>query len=521
VSILVGALALRMYGLWWGLPYRIDLNPDESAVLQTVARMRWGHLDPGVYAYGGFFYEVCVLARSLLRAFWPTVGDVGLVVAYRSVSVLFGTATVAMLYLLLRRVVGGQAAPLIGATFLAIMPLHVWDSHFAVTDVTLTFWMTATVAGAVWAYERPTWARFVVASALAGIASGTKFNGAFAAVAIALAALLGLAERRLGVGQLAIWGLSGVAAALLALLVTSPFALLKAPTVWKAFQHEMAHVQSLDYGFNLWAPGWQYKPYAYQLGAAFPFSFGIVLYAAVLGGLVFCVLRRRRVLIVPFGYAGFYLAVVGSWDFVPIRYYLPVAPILLMAGGLAFGAGLSAPSARLRRWTGAGLGLVLAYTVAFTVSTTTRFADDTRLQAQRWLQPRLENGASAITVGADWYLPTPKGEVMHLLHYKAMPGEVARRRPTYVVLTSLHYARSYRQQDENVAMWDTVRRGVLPYRLAKRFRAGYLNWRFYTRLDPMYEGYFVSPTIEVYQRVDQGEPMAHARAGGPADSTDP
>jgi hypothetical protein len=42
---------------------------------------------------------------------------------------------------------------------------------------------------------------------------------------------------------------------------------------------------------------------------------------------------------------------------------------------------------------------------------------------------------------------------------------------------------------------------VLPYRLERRFRAEYLNWRFYTKLDPLFEGYFVSPTIEVYRRV--------------------
>ena len=63
-------------------------------------------------------------------------------------------------------------------------------------------------------------------------------------------------------------------------------------------------------------------------------------------------------------------------------------------------------------------------------------------------------------------------------------------------------SRSYREHDDNVRMWDTIRRGVLPYRLAQRFHARYLNWRFYTRLDPMYEGYFISPTIEIYQRVD-------------------
>jgi hypothetical protein len=146
---------------------------------------------------------------------------------------------------------------------------------------------------------------------------------------------------------------------------------------------------------------------------------------------------------------------------------------------------------------------VLAYTVAFTVSTTARFTDDTRLQAQRWLQPLAAEGRDILTVGAEWYLPTPKGQrVTNLLEYEAMPAVVDHRRPEYVVLTSLHYARSYRQRDNNVAMWRTVRRGVLPYRRTQRFRAEYLNWQFYRRLDPMYEGYFISPTIEIYQRRD-------------------
>jgi dolichyl-phosphate-mannose-protein mannosyltransferase len=499
--ILLGGLALRVYGLRWGLPGRIDLNPDEKTVLQIVGRMSWQHLDPGAYFYGGFFYEVCVLVRSLLQALWPGIGEAGLVLAYRSVSAGFGTATVAVLYLLLRRVAPSGPAPLLGAAFLAAMPLHVWDSHFAVTDVTLTFWMTASVTAAVWAYQRPSGVRFVLASALAGLATGTKFNGAFATVAIALAALVALGERRVRVAQVLAWGGLGVGAALLALFVASPHVFLQGAATWRAFHHEMDRVWVPNYGINLGAPGWQYRPYVYQLGAAFPFSFGVALYAALLGGGIYCAGRWRRALVVPFGYAAVYLAVMGRWEFVPIRYYLPVEPALLMAPALALAAGLTAPARGVRRWAAGALAVVLAYTLAFTISTTTRFTDDTRLQAERWLQQRVGEGRDVLTVGAEWYLPTPKGPgVVNLLHYTAMPGVVADRLPDYVVLTSLHYARSYRQQDANVAMWDTVRKGELPYRLAKRFRASYLNWRFYTKLDPMYEGYFLSPTIEVYQR---------------------
>jgi 4-amino-4-deoxy-L-arabinose transferase-like glycosyltransferase len=467
-----------------------------------VREMSWHHLDPHEYFYGGFFYETCVLVRSLLWTLWPGIGESGLVLAYRSVSALFGTATVAVLYLLLRRIAPSGPAPFLGAVLLAVMPLHVWDSHFAVTDVTLTFWMTASVTAAVCAYQRPSRGRFAFAAALAGLATGTKFNGALATVAVALAMLLALSERRLRVSQLVAWGAVSVAAALSALFVASPHVFLKWYTTWKAFQHELSHVRSLDYGFNLWAPGWQYRPYVYQFGAAFPFSFGVALYAALLGGVIYCAVRWRRVLVVPFGYAAFYLGIMGSWDFVPIRYYLPFEPVLLIAPALALAAGLTAPAAAVRRWTGAALAAVLAYTVAFTVSTTARFTDDTRLQAQRWLEQRMAEGHDVLTVGAEWYLPTPKGPVENLLEYGAMPLVVAHQRPTYVVLTSLLYARAYRQRDDNVAMWNTVRKGVFPYRLARRFRAEYLNWRFYRKLDPMFEGYFISPTIEVYQRVD-------------------
>ena len=208
-------------------------------MLGIVASMSWQNLDPGAYFYGGFFYEACVLARSILSALWPGIGDTGLVLAYRSVSALFGTATVAVLYLLLRRVAPAGPAPLLGAAFLAVMPLHVWDSHFAVTDVTLTFWMTASVTAAVCAYQRPAGLGSPLASALAGLATGTKFNGAFATVAIALAALVALWERRVRVAQLLAWGALGVAAALLALFVASPHVFLKWRATWAAFQHEM------------------------------------------------------------------------------------------------------------------------------------------------------------------------------------------------------------------------------------------------------------------------------------------
>jgi 4-amino-4-deoxy-L-arabinose transferase-like glycosyltransferase len=502
-AVLAGALALRVYGLRWGLPVRADMNPDEETVLAIVGRMSWQNMDPGAYFYGGFFYQACVVVRTILQALAPGIDEPALVLAYRSISATFGAATVAVLYLLLRRLAPTGPAPLLGATLLAIMPLHVWDSHFAVTDVTLTFWTTACVTASIWAYQRPSLGRFLLASALAGAATGTKFNGAFATVAIALAALAAVWERRMRVGQLVAWGALGVAVALLVLFVASPHMFLQWEANWRAFRREMRRVWIPNYGFSVWAPGWQYKPYVYQFAAAFPFSFGVALYGALLAGLAYCAVRWRSVFVVPFGYAAFYLAVMGSWEFVPIRYYLPFEPALLLAPALALAAGLTAASARARRWTAVALVGVVGYTLPFTISTTARFADDTRMQAARWLQPFATEGMSILTVGARWYVPEPKGPRVSLLHdYLSMPRVVSYKRPDFVVLTSMHYARSYRQHDENVATWELLRKGAFPYRLARRFHARYLHWRFYSSLDPMFEGYFLSPTIEIYRRMD-------------------
>ena len=211
----------------------------------------------------------------------------------------------------------------------------------------------------------------------------------------------------------------------------------------------------------------------YQFGAAFPFSFGVALYAALLGGLIYCAVRWRRVLIVPFGYAAVYLGVMGSWDFVPIRYYLPFEPVLLMAPALALAAGLTAPAARVRRWTGARPWPACWSTRWRSRSPPPPGSPTTRgSRPQRWLEQRVAEGHDVLTVGAEWYLPTPKGPgVTNLLQYLAMPA-VSRREPSRLrgadqpalrpVLPAA--GRQCRRVGHGA-------RGVLPYRLAQRFRA--------------------------------------------------
>jgi hypothetical protein len=52
--------------------------------------------------------------------------------------------------------------------------------------------------------------------------------------------------------------------------------------------------------------------------------------------------------------------------------------------------------------------------------------------------------------------------------------------------------------------YDRLRSGRSGYVLLRRFEADFLNKKLYRALDPMFEGYFVSPTLEFYRRAGAG-----------------
>jgi len=72
------------------------------------------------------------------------------------------------------------------------------------------------------------------------------------------------------------------------------------------------------------------------------------------------------------------------------------------------------------------------------------------------------------------------------------------RNPTNI----MHYAyEHFRHTDE--------------FRLIKRFSADFINKDFYTHLDPMFESYFISPTLEFYSPSKQSAPPGSSVKGHP------
>ncbi len=171
LALLVGALAVRFYGLDWD--DNQHQHPDERAIIMAVMNFQWPHslseflslrspLSPHFmqpdftpfFAYGTFpLYILWLLAQFLnwlqqtFGFHWIAAGQGSftdydhLTLVGRALSALFDTGTVLVTYLLGHRLSGKKAVGLLAAAFVAFTPFEVQLAHFFTVDTALTFFV--------------------------------------------------------------------------------------------------------------------------------------------------------------------------------------------------------------------------------------------------------------------------------------------------------------------------------------------------------------------------------------------
>ena len=157
VAILFVAACFRLYGLAWDGGYMF--HPDERKILLVTSELRLpsnafdvfsgdSPLNPKFFAYGSF----PIYLLKVLGAFAPTPtlavpwreDFVGLALFGRALSALFDLGTIALTFLLARRLYDAQTG-LIAAACLAVTVLHIQLSHFYTVDTLLTMLIVATM----------------------------------------------------------------------------------------------------------------------------------------------------------------------------------------------------------------------------------------------------------------------------------------------------------------------------------------------------------------------------------------
>ena len=367
VTLLLGATALRLVGVRYGLPFTL-LNPDERNIVPRAWTMtHGGGADPGWYDYP-------TLVLYVLAPFQAWHDEPSYLTA-RVVMVALGAAGIAAAWWLGWKAYGTLAGFVAAATT-AVATTHVAYSRMAVTDVPLTLGVTVALALMVVG-------RIELAGIAVGLAASAKYPGL-----ILLAPLVALAWGR--------WRRLAIAAALafVAFAATSPYVILR----FGEAASDAARVQRSA------RDGWL----GFENDQAAPITFverlwdnlGPVLVVAAIG-LVLALVRRNRADLVLGVFCLAYFAQLMTIDAHFDRYVLPLIPVL---GALAGRLHSVAPVTILL------LVVPLTWSVRETSDLT---KTDARIAAHRWIVENVPRGAR---IAVDPSTPDLAGyRVTHLL----------------------------------------------------------------------------------------------------------
>ncbi len=234
IAILVGASVIRFWGITWGLPHAY--HPDEGSILFHALGFGTGDLNPHWFRwpsltmyvmfgiYGGYYVIGKLMGTfsvppDLVKAYLTDLSPFWLM--GRIVSAASGVVTVWITWLFGRKSFGSYVG-LTAAAILAVLLLHVRDSHYATPDVMAAMLAAGSLLAALYACRSSRSSFILLSGFLAGLSMSAKYPGVLAAIGT-LVALVVLVRRRRG----GFWLLPASGVVIVAgFLIGTPYALL-------------------------------------------------------------------------------------------------------------------------------------------------------------------------------------------------------------------------------------------------------------------------------------------------------
>jgi len=425
---------VRAFGIGFGLPQTL-CRPDELQIADRVFYIYRGDPLHQFFTYPTLFMYLMGGVYGLYYAFGQATGRFqslfDLAVEFhddpsmflllgRWVSVLLGTATVLLTYMVARRLLDRTTAR-VAAVFLALTHLHVRDAHFATTDVTTTFFLMGAMLCVVRCRDaRSAWP-YAAAGVLAGLCASTKYIGVLVAVPLFIVHVFNVRDQGRGWrGWLDARPAAFAGAVLLAFAVGTPRAVLEPVAFFEFAWLEVGHF-SAGHGAAGEPRWWHHLSFSLLHGMGWS-----LLGAALVGALVLAA-RRPRTAAVLLAFPLCYFAIAGLGSTAFARYMIPMLPFLcvtaayfaaVMASGLARAAPRIAPAA-----TALLAALVVLPSLVRVVALDRLLArDDTRLQAQRWIEAQVPQGSTVCMTASYGRVKLPPHDSV-LLELKARAQE--------------------------------------------------------------------------------------------------
>lgn len=462
-AIMLCALALRLWGINWGLPY---LYHHDETIFVMISQdiFKKGDLNPHYFDYGSVFFYLNALAYvpyylvGWVAGVFHTPTDIAypssLVIGEgytpmqttyllgRGITLLFGMAAVYMMFLIGKRVANNTPVGLLAAFMAAISPTLIEHSRTITPNMFLVFFILLTVWGALRIYFENTTGAYLLAGVAAGLVVSTKYNGALVFGLVVLACLLrngwaGLKERRLYMA---------LGASILAFFITTPFAVFDYPAFSAAVIGQAVHYSTGHPGMEGDTVAW-YTEFVWR-------QEGPVILVGI-AGMIFAILARSKPLLIISAFPVVYGLFISTFVVRNDRTIMPIFPFLFILASVVLvqaGQWVIARGWNPRRAYAVGAVVILLLAIepcGQTIATAMKITTiDSRATGVEWIKQNIPPGSKvAIEVGAPyidpgWYDVQPIGTI--ILHE---PDWYVDEKFDYLVFAQDMFGRYYREPD--------------------------------------------------------------------------
>jgi hypothetical protein len=422
-GLLVGALALRLWGSRQGLPYVYNVDEASNFVPTAVSFYFTDTWNPHYFINPpAFSYLLHLVFAFWFGGGWPFGAKHDVADAYatdptvtfavaRAAAAVLGTAAVGFVYLIGARLYDRRAGFLAGAV-LAVSFVPVFYSHLALNDVPALLPLTVSVYGSAGVLVYGRRRDYLIAGAALGVAAATKYTAGIVLLPLFVAAASRIAREPLERRAVLLGGAVAGTAALAAFLVSNPHALLSFHEFWSGVRKQQETASGfgklgLDHesglGYYLWVLTW---------------GLGWAPLAAAAAGAVAAFRKDLWLGLFLAPWPIVFTVYMGLQDRYFGRWLLPAFPALaLLAGvGAVWAADLVATRA-LRQAVLVALGAALAaqglvYSVHVDRVLT---RDDTRNLARDWMVGHVPAGSKVVVepiVPDAWFTDTGGRETL-------------------------------------------------------------------------------------------------------------
>lgn len=349
--IFLSALALRFWGIRFGLPYRYHI--DETFYVALSLQMAANRFDLPIITHGpNLFFMVLLGEYAIYAGYLFLSGNIDSITAFEQVyrtdptpfvllarvtSVFAGVLTLIPLWGIGRKI-GNTTISLLSVLFLAFSFQHIRESHYGTPDVFVGLLVTCCLLTCLYILEQGQLKNYLLCGVFAGLATGTKFTNFLLFVPIGLAHLfvtlngtssgfVSTLRRFFGKNLFSLAIVS-----FLAFAFAYPNLFLK-PYRFIEYVQFLAGVGQVGFESQFLvdsAPAW-----LYYLNSLVSWGIGPVLFALAMGGIGIGLLRHRQSDIILLSFLFAYYLFLGRAPYYASRYVVPLLPILSFYAAVA------------------------------------------------------------------------------------------------------------------------------------------------------------------------------------------